>query len=66
MTSSVPCLSREGRNSINLKVFTAYQILLLDAGPVNQGMQDESGAKSGNWLAEFVYVVSASFSILFS
>ena len=31
-----------------------------------QGMQDESGAKSGNWLAEFVYVVSTSFTILFS
>ena len=34
--------------------------------PSSQGMQDESGAKSGNWLAEFVYVVSTSFSILFS
>ena len=36
-------------------------VLLLDAGPwaaSSQGMQDESGAKSGNWLAEFVYVVS--------
>ena len=32
----------------------------------SQGMQDESGAKSGNWLAEFVHVVSTSFSNLFS
>ena len=32
----------------------------------SQAMQDESGAKSGNWLAEFVYVVSTSFSISFS
>ena len=28
-------------------------------------MQHESGAKSGYWLAEFVFVVSTSFSILF-
>ena len=28
--------------------------------------QDEYGARSGNWLAEFVYMVSTSFSILFS
>ena len=43
--------------------------LLLDASPraaSSQGMQDESGAKSGNWLAEFVYVMSTSFLILFS
>ena len=32
----------------------------------SQGMQDESGAKSGKWLAEFAHVVSTSFSILFS
>ena len=32
----------------------------------SQGMQDQSGAKSGNWLVEFVYVVSTSFMILFS
>ena len=29
-------------------------------------MQYESGAKSGNWLAEFVYAVLTSFSILFA
>ena len=43
--------------------------LLPDAGPraaSSQGMQDESGAKSGDRLAEFVYVVSTWFSILFS
>ena len=38
----------------------------LDADHIESGMQDESRAKSGNWLAEFVYVLSTSFSILFS
>ena len=31
----------------------------------SQGMQDESGAKSGNWLAEFVYVVRLRFQFYF-
>ena len=32
----------------------------------SQGIQDDSGAKSDNWLADFVSEVSTSFSISFS
>ena len=32
----------------------------------SQGMRDESGAKSGNFLVGFVYVVPTLFSVLFS
>ena len=43
-----------------------YYLMRAPWAASSQAMQDESGAKSGNWLAEFVHVVSTSFSILFS
>ena len=55
------CLQKPG--------FMLTKVLSLDPGPgaaSSQGMQYQSGVKSGNWLGEFAYLVSTSFSILFA